>query len=183
MFYLREFACELTSSWSPAREEGWFRDAVRPPVWPPPVANIDCRWLRLTAVDWILWVPGSRFLLTGMMFLADLLGKCAPKTLPGRLPVFKMLSFFKKTTRRRQYHQSKRNLGSFSKCCHFSKKRPAGSNTTKVRGFLVFFKMWSFFKKTTRRRQYHQSKRNFDIFSKMLSFFKKNDPPEAIPPK
>ena len=43
-----------------------------------------------------------------------------------------MVSFSKKTTRRRQYHQSKLNLG-------------------------CFFKMWSFFKKTTRRRQYHQS--------------------------
>ena len=28
-YILREFACELTSSWSPARVEGWFRDAVR----------------------------------------------------------------------------------------------------------------------------------------------------------
>ena len=53
--------------------------------------------------------------------------------------------FFKKTTRRGQYHQSKLNLG-------------------------LFFKMWSFFKKTTRRRQYHQRKGN--IFSKDVFLFK-----------
>ena len=80
-----------------------------------------------------------------------------------------------------QYHQSKRNLVIFSKYCHFSKKRPAGGNTTKVNGIWGIFlknnviekkrpaggnttkvsgmgyllKMVSFSKKTTRRRQYH----------------------------
>ena len=44
--------------------------------------------------------------------------------------------------------------------------------------------MLSFFqKKTTRRRQYHQSKLNLGLFFQNVVIFQKNDPPEAIPPK
>ena len=39
-YKLKEFACELTSSWSPARVEGWVRAVGRAPFPPAAVAAV-----------------------------------------------------------------------------------------------------------------------------------------------